>query len=212
MLLICLLYNYYYCKCVCTYVVIRDLTAKHLFHVCYNICLELGLQKLNNEHFQIRTANIDDNTRLDICTNAFWESSERAFFNVWVLNPFAPTNLKHLVVSCYCLHEMENRRQHDECVREVERRSFTPLVLSTSGGMRRQGTVFFKRLASLLARKRDQPYSHVIGWIRCHLRFSLFRSSITCLRGTRSIAGFVPSPTYPETLDLTISEGQVPLS
>ena len=107
--------------------------------------------------------------------------------------------------------EMEKRRQYDERVREVERGSFTPLVFSTSGGMGRQATVFFKRLASLLARKRDQPYSHVIGWIRCRLGFSLLRSSITSLRGTRSIAGFVPSPTYPVALDLTISEGQVPL-
>ena len=89
-------------------------------------------------------------------------------------------------------------RQYDERVHEVKRGSFTPLVFSTSGGMGRQATVFFKRLASLLTRKRDQPYSHVIGWIRCHLEFSLLRSSITCLRGTRSIAGFVPSPTYPK--------------
>ena len=187
---------------------IRDLTAELLSHVCYDTCLEPGLQKLNDERFQLRTANTDDNARLDISANGFWERSERAFFDVRVFNPFTPSNLKHPLESCYRLHEMEKRRQYDESVREVECGSFTPLVFSTSGGMGRQATVFFKRLASLLARKRDQPYSHVIGWIR----FSLLRSSITCLRGTRSIAGFVPSPTYPEALDLTISEGQVPLS
>ena len=94
-----------------------------------------------------------------------------------------------------------------EQVRVVERGSFAPLIFATSGGMGKQATVFFffyKCLASLLALKKDQPYSHVIGWIRCRLGFSLLRSSITCLRGTRSTAGFVPSS---DALDLTICEG-----
>ena len=68
-------------------------------------------------------------------------------------------------------------------------------------------------IASLLARKRDQPYSHMYDWLdQMPAGFSLLRSSTTCLRGTRSTAGFVPSPTYPDALDLTISEGQVPVS
>ena len=191
---------------------IRDLTAELLTQVCHNVCLEPSLQKLDNEHFQLRTAITDDNARLDISADGFWERSEKAFFDVRVFNPFASTNLKHQLGSCYHLHEMEKRRQYDERVREVEQGSFAPLVFATSGGMGKQATVFYKRLASLLALKKDQPYSHMIGWIRCRLGFSLLRSSITCLRGTRSTAGFVPSPTYPDALDLTISEGQVAVS
>ena len=191
---------------------IRDLTAELLTQVCHNVCLEPSLQKLDNEHFQLRTAITDDNARLDISADGFWERSEKAFFDVRVFNPFASTNLKHQLGSCYHLHEMEKRRQYDERVREVEQGSFAPLVFTTSGGMGKQATVFYKRLASLLALKKDQPYSHMIGWIRCRLGFSLLRSSITCLRGTRSTAGFVPSPTYPDALDLTISEGQVAVS
>ena len=191
---------------------IRDLTAELLSQVCHDDCLEPGLQKLDNEHFQLRTTNTEDNARLDISAKGFWERSERAFFDVRVFNPFAPTNLKHQLESCYRQHETEKRRQYDERVREVEHGSFAPLVFATSGGMGRQASVFYKRLASLIARKRNQPYSHVIGWIRCRPGFSLLRSSITCLRGTRSTAGFMPSPTYPEALDLTISEGQVPTS
>ena len=136
---------------------IRDLTAELLSHVCCNICLEPGLQKLNDEHFQLRSANIDDNARLDISANGFRERSERAFFDVWVFNSFAPTNLKHPLESSYCLHEMKKRRQYDERVLKVEQGSFTPLVFSTSGGMGRQATVFFKRLASLLAGKKTIP-------------------------------------------------------
>ena len=39
----------------------------------------------------------------------------------------------------------------------------------TSGGMAKSASVAYKRLASLLARKRDQLYSLVIAWLRCHL-------------------------------------------
>ena len=152
---------------------ICNLTAELLTQVCHNVCLEPSLQKLDNEHFQLWTANADDNERLYISADGFWERSERAFFDVRVFNPFALTNLKHQLGSCYHLHEMEKRRQYDEHVQEVERGSFAPLVFATSGGMGKQATVLYKRLASLLALKKDQPYSHVIGLIWSRLAFSL---------------------------------------
>lgn len=40
----------------------------------------------------------------------------------------------------------------------------------------------YKCLASMVVRMRDQPYSHVMVWIGCRLRFSLLRSSITFLK------------------------------
>ena len=41
-------------------------------------------------------------------------------------------------------------------------------------------------LASLLSEKRNEHYTVVMGWIRCCLSFSLLRSAIRCLRGSRS--------------------------
>ena len=58
---------------------------------------------------------------------------------------------------------------------------------------------FTNALPLCLPGRRTSPmYSHVIGLIKCRLGFSLLQSSITCLRGIRSAAGFVPNPTYPE--------------
>ena len=54
------------------------------------------------------------------------------------------------------------------------------------GGMAPAATITFKRLASLLAEKRQQEYNKTIAWIRCQLSFSLVRSSVMCLRGARS--------------------------
>ena len=128
---------------------------------------------------------------MTLAPQAFGRGQEGHFLMYsYIHNPFAPTNLKHQLEGCYCRNEMEKRRQYDERIHEVEHGSFAPQVFSTSGGISKQENVVYKHLASMLARKRDQPYSHVIG-------FSLLRSSITCLWGTRSAVGFVPNPTYP---------------
>ena len=59
--------------------------------------------------------------------------------------------------------------------------SFTPLVFSTFGGMGGAATTAYKKLASLLAAKRDLS---VVSWIRCSTSFfSSLRSAGTCLRG-----------------------------
>ena len=58
---------------------IRDLTAELLSQVCHDVCLEHGLQKLDNEHFQLWTTDTEDNARLNISAKGCWERSERAF-------------------------------------------------------------------------------------------------------------------------------------
>ena len=74
-------------------------------------------------------------------------------------------------------------------VREVEHATFVPLVMSATGGLAKQATNFYKRLASLLADKWMQPYSTTLYWLRCSLSFSLLRSAIQCIRGARSSRG-----------------------
>ena len=50
-------------------------------------------------------------------------------------------------------------------------------------------TNFYKRLASLLADKWEQPYSTTLYWLRCSISFSLLRSAIQCIRGARVFKG-----------------------
>ena len=59
---------------------------------------------------------------------------------------------------------------------EVERGVFTPLVFSTTGGMGREASTFYKRLADMIAQKRQQPYPAVMGWLRCRLSFASLRA------------------------------------
>ena len=48
---------------------------------------------------------------------------------------------------------MEKRRKYKRRIIKVEHETFTPLVMSTSGGMGPSASVTVKRLASLLAEK-----------------------------------------------------------
>ncbi len=100
------------------------------------------------------------------------------------------------------------KRAYDQRVREVEHASFTPLVLSATGGMANEATHFYKRLASCLANKWDHTYSSTMSWLRCRLTFSLLRSAIQCIRGARSSCGHACKSVPP--IDLVSSETLLP--
>ena len=113
--------------------------------------------------------------------NGFWGGRfESTFVDVRIFNPHADTNKTSSLSSAYLKHENEKRRTYEQRVREVERASFVPIVLSATGGMGKQASVFYKRLASLLAEKRDTSYSATMN------TFSLLQSAVQCIRGARS--------------------------
>ena len=138
--------------------------------------VEPTLQPLSGEQLLVRTSNKEDNARLDIAAYGFWgSSSQRAFSNVRVFNPCAQSNRNPELSAVHQRHEREKRRAYQQRVCEVERGSFMPLVFSTAGGRGRAASVFYKRLAGMIAEKRSEPYGNVMGWIRAVITFSLLR-------------------------------------
>ncbi len=68
------------------------------------------------------------------------------------------------------------KRAYEQRITEVEHASFTPIVLSASGGLAKGTT---KELPQCSQRSAwDQPYSATIGWL---ISFSLLRSAVQCL-------------------------------
>ena len=126
-----------------------------------------------------------------------------------MFNPNAQTNRQHPLSSRYTFHEKAKKRMYEQRICDIEHGSFTPLVFSTTGGMGKAANIFYKRLASQIASKRKQPYHIVMGWMRCHLSFSLLRSAILCIRGARSKSGYAARG--PESIQLAVSEGNVQL-
>ena len=82
--------------------------------------------------------------------------------------------------------ENEKKRCYGQRVREVERASFTPLVFSSTGGMAKESTIVFKRIADILADKKKMHFSKIMYMIRCKVSFALVQSAVRAIRGSRS--------------------------
>ena len=177
--------------------------------MCSDVCIEPTLQPISGEPITGASAVTEDGARLDIAANGFWGGRyERAFFDVRVFNPMAPSNRQQSLAATYKKHERIKIRAYEQRVREVEHGSFTPLVMSLTGGCGNAANVCYKRLASLLAEKLDQPYSSTLAWMRCKLSFALLRSSIRCIRGARSSRGYAfKMPVLPT--DILVAETNI---
>ena len=68
-----------------------------------------------------------------------------------------------------------------------DREILTPLILSTTGRWGKETTKFHKQLANLIAEKRGESYNTVMTFIRKRLRFTLLRTILESLRGTRGL-------------------------
>ena len=69
---------------------VRDSFANLINEVCDDVEVEPCLQTLQGETFAKRSTTTDDNTRLDIKANSFFDSrSSRTFFDVIVFNTYA---------------------------------------------------------------------------------------------------------------------------
>ena len=87
--------------------------------------------------------------------------------------------------------------------------SFTPLVMSTTGGMVKAALTFYKRLASMLSEKRDISYEKTMNWIHCCLSFALLRASIMSTRGARSSRRHPATEGTLGSIDLQLAEGHI---
>ena len=176
--------------------------------VCHDVQVELHLQPLSGELLRYKSAVHEDDARVDIRAAGFRGCSHHhSFFDVWVFNAFAESNQSPCPAATFRRHEGDKCRAYEERIREVEQGNFTPLVFS-SVGMGKAAMVT-RRLASLLSDQWNSPYSVIMGWLRCSLGFSLLRSSLMCLHGSRSRAG---SPGVPADVDLAVAEGRLATS
>ena len=75
-------------------------------------------------------AHTQDGARLDVAADGFGGSRfERAFFDVRVFNPYAPSNRQPQLSTTYRKHENIKKRAYDQRIRDVENSTFTPLIL-----------------------------------------------------------------------------------
>lgn len=165
---------------------VRNITSSLLNEVCKDVRVEPQLQPLTGETFTPTTATGNE-VRLDVCARGFWQAGQMAFFDVRVFNPNAKRYAKQELSKTYQTNEKEKKRLYNERIMQVEHGTFTPLVMSATGGMGRESMKFYSRLSELISERRESSYSVVVTWIRRKIVFALMKSIGMCLRGSRSV-------------------------
>ena len=119
-------------------------------------------------------------------TTGVWMRGARAFFDVRVFNPLAPSYLNSTLKAAHKTNEKSKKREYNDRILQIEHGSFTPLVFSTFGGMSVECGNFYNKVAEKIAEKRDIASSLAKSWIRTKISFSLLRTTNLCIRGSRS--------------------------
>ena len=164
---------------------LRDLEAELLDLVCTDVQIEPILQDITGEVLPAGT-NLARDARLDVHARGLWERQKSTFVDVRICHPNAKSYREMTPDEIYNKHETEKKRAYEKRVLEVEQASFTPLVFTTTGGMSKECKRFHSRLAELISIKKGETYSNTISWIRTKIAFSILRSALLCLRGSRS--------------------------
>ena len=141
-------------------------TAYLLSEICHNVLVEPHLQPITGEVPTSASANFQDGARLNVAADGFWGSHfERAFFDVKDFKPYAPSNGRPQLSACYRTHEASKKRAYERRILKVEHASFTPLIFSATGGLGREATVVYKRIAAQLSAKWGHSNSSTMAWI-----------------------------------------------
>ena len=157
----------------------------------HEVCRNVSIEPLRGEHLN-RSAITSNESRVDASARDFWVRGQQAFFDVRVFNPFAKRHAKKSLLKSFAINEKEKKMSYNSRVQQIEQGSFTLLVFSTTGGMVRECSTFFSRLAKLISEKRCEDMSKVSAWVKTKINFSLIRSTLTCLRGSRTLTSFKP--------------------
>ena len=166
--------------------VIRNITSILLNEVCKDVRVEPQLQQITGEYLQHSTA-AGHEVRLDISACGFWQAGQMAFLDVRVFNPNAKRCANIKLSKAYEINEKEKKKTYNERILQVEHGSFTPLLMSATGGMSCECKKFYLRLAEMICMKRKTNYNVTITWIRRKMVFSLIKSIGICIRGSRSV-------------------------
>ena len=98
-----------------------------------------------------------------------------AYFDIRVCHPHADSYKDLTLKQLYKQQENEKKHKYASRILEVEQGTFTPLVISTTGGMGEECARYHARLVDLLATKKGETYSTTVSWIWAKVLFALLR-------------------------------------
>ena len=117
-----------------------------------------------------------DGARLDIVATGLYGSCEKTFMDVRITHANTPSNRELNLDQIYSRNENEKKRKYNSRVINTEKSTFVPLVFTTTGGHAPECQRYHKRVAELIASKRNESLSHVMAYIRTKICFALLKS------------------------------------
>lgn len=164
----------------------KKLFAKWCSGAFRDIELEPPLEPLSGEAFVYKSAKKEDEARSDVRVRGFWGNYRNAFFEFRVFYPHAQSYKSTKPEALYKQIARTRRREYGERVLQVEDGDFTPMILSSSGGMGEEMSMALKHVGKKVAEEQNLVYSRVAGYLHAMFCFEMMRSALICLRGSRS--------------------------
>ena len=166
---------------------VRDTFAKILKEVCTDVRTEPCLIPIEADFNNEIMGNNAEGARLDVSCVGIWSPLERTLMDVRIFHPCAPSHMSKSVDQLYVENERTKKRAYNARVINIEKATFVPLVFSTHGGMGPECRTLVKRLASKIAAKRGENYAGIINHLTTRLRFTMLRSILLMLQGSRGV-------------------------
>lgn len=175
--------------------------------------LEPHLEPLSGESFELKSAKTEDGARSDVRVRGFWRKGQSAFFDFRIFYPFARSYLGSSPNAQFTSHSKAKKREYEQRINQVDAGSFTPMVMSSTGSAGPEMDIALKHLASCLAEKNNENYSHVLGNLRARFAFCMIRSALVCLRGSRSLrkSSLVAKESWDTPADVVVHEIRDPV-
>ena len=149
--------------------------------------IEPKLIPSSGEKLQGRTSSNSNEARVYIRAWSFWEKEQQAFFDLRVFDVNACHYCNKSLRQCHIMNEQEKKRAYNKKFLQIDHGTLTPLVFSINGSMRKECEKFYSCLAQIISEKRDFPQLISSNWIQTKVCFALLKSSLLCLRGSRTV-------------------------
>ena len=132
------------------------------------------------------TANHAPDARMDVFCLGLWGKLQKSYIDVRIFHPGAPSYRSKTLKSLYSSQEALKKRAYAKRVIEIEKGTFSPFVLSTSGGLAPESDRILRTLAGKIVKQHHNSYREAIEYLRLRIRFAILRVCLISLRGTRS--------------------------
>ena len=154
--------------------------------MCHDVTVEPPLLPLNGELITPSSVNCSNTVRADIHARCFRGRRQSALFDVRVFHPNVPSYRQTRVASLFV--DMSSRRSENMgTVYVMLTVNLSPHLFFQLGGFGKEATIFYNRLADLLSQNHNTSYNQTFSWMRCVLSFSLLRSTVLAIHGSRKL-------------------------